>query len=148
MFYGAEIPRWKWFKHFNQGNSAEVELPPNVFDDANWLGIAVCALYWQSHEDPNIIGDRTTPDLEFNVLSCCLDSDVASDGLFDVKFERVLKKLKPWEFASDFTFFFYISRIRYLKFWRQCNLARVTFSSSSPCLGLHSCSLRLVQEGH
>ncbi|KAM5575896.1 hypothetical protein ABKV19_014705 [Rosa sericea] len=40
VFYGTEISKWKWFMHFNEGNSAEIQLPPNLFDDANWLGIA------------------------------------------------------------------------------------------------------------
>ncbi|KAM5575912.1 TMV resistance protein N-like [Rosa sericea] len=143
VFYGTEISKWKWFMHFNEGNSAEIQLPHNLYDDANWLGIAVCAFLWVSHEDSNMI--LRTPDSEFNVLSCCLDSDVAWDSLFDVKIQQLVPKLKPSEFSMDWTFFVYIPRGgKYFKFWRQCNLARLTYSSSSPCLGVHSCALRLV----
>ncbi|XP_050378973.1 TMV resistance protein N-like [Argentina anserina] len=143
VFYGTEISKWKWLMHFNPGNSAEIQLPSNLFDDANWLGIAVCAFLWVSHEDPNVI--LGTPDSDFNVLSCCLDSDVAWDSLFDVKVQQLVPKLKPSDLAVDLTWFVFIPRSgKYFKFWRQCNLARVTLLSSSPCLGLHSCALRLV----
>ncbi|PRQ21566.1 putative P-loop containing nucleoside triphosphate hydrolase, leucine-rich repeat domain, L [Rosa chinensis] len=143
VFFGAEISKWNWFMHFNEGNTAKIQLPPNLFYDANWMGIAVCGLCWASHEDSNIILDGS-PDTEYYVLNLCLDSDVGSDGLFDVKLQKLFGKLKPWEFETDITFFFYIPRVKYLKFWRQFNLARVTFSSSSPCLRVYSCALRLV----
>ncbi|XP_004310259.1 PREDICTED: TMV resistance protein N-like [Fragaria vesca subsp. vesca] len=43
FFYGNEISKGKWFQNFNEGSTAEIQLPLNLFDNATWLGIAVCA---------------------------------------------------------------------------------------------------------
>nr|XP_011457570.1 PREDICTED: uncharacterized protein LOC105349482 [Fragaria vesca subsp. vesca] len=46
LFERVEISKLKWFVPFiNQGNSAEIQLPPIVFDDDNWLGFAVCVQF-------------------------------------------------------------------------------------------------------
>ena len=136
------MSNWNCFMHFNEGESAKIQLPPNLFNDTNWMGIAVCGICRASHEDSNSID--SSPDAEYNVLNLCLDSGVSSGGLFDVRLQKLFGKLKPWEFETDITFFFYVPRVKYLKFFKQFNFARVTFSSSSPCLRVYTCALRLV----
>ncbi|XP_062025625.1 TMV resistance protein N-like isoform X2 [Rosa rugosa] len=53
-FWGAELSKWKRFMHFKEGNSAEIQLPANLFDDANWLGIVVCAFNLVSPKEPSL----------------------------------------------------------------------------------------------
>ncbi|XP_024172352.1 TMV resistance protein N-like [Rosa chinensis] len=143
-FEGAEIFKLKWFMPFiNQGNSAEIQLPLNVFNDDNWLGFAVCSQL--SHDQyPNISLGSTAADSEEVMLICCLASDVAWEGLFDYNFELRLKIQEPSEY--DATWFFYIPRTKVRSnVWRQCKLARITMLLSSPSSGVvHSCALRLL----
>ncbi|KAM5575889.1 hypothetical protein ABKV19_014699 [Rosa sericea] len=142
VFKGAKIFKWKRFMPFiNQGNSAEIQLPLNVFDDDNWLGFAVCS--GLSHDQyPNISLGSIAPDSEYVMLTYRLDSDVAWHGLFDFMSHANIKKLKPLEYETRFL---YIPRTHVLsKIWRQCKLARITMWLSSPYLVVHSCALRLL----
>lgn len=34
-----------WFSHQSIGPSVEIPLPPNLYNDENWMGIAVCAIF-------------------------------------------------------------------------------------------------------
>ncbi|XP_062025752.1 TMV resistance protein N-like [Rosa rugosa] len=142
-FEGAEISKWKWFMPFiNQGNSAEIQLPLNVFDDDNWLGFAVCC--WLSHDkDPNISHGSTTIDSENLKLNYRLESDVDWQGLFDGMIRTRIKMQESSKYRA--TQFLYVSRTKVnSKIWRQCKLARITTWFSNPCLAVHSCALRLL----
>ncbi|XP_004310264.1 PREDICTED: uncharacterized protein LOC101298965 [Fragaria vesca subsp. vesca] len=144
-FERGEIFRSKWFMPFiNQGNSAEIQLPPNLFDDDNWLGFAACSGL-SNNQYPNIgLGSSSSsgPDPEEYVrLTYRLDSDVAWHGLFDIMMKEDIKYHKLCEYATDFI---YIPRKVLNKVWRQSKLARITISFSSPCLAVQSCALRLL----
>ncbi|KAM2040150.1 hypothetical protein PS2_033679 [Malus domestica] len=135
-FPGIEIP--KWFAHLNKGGSAQIQLPPNLFDDANWMGIAACS-YASIHEHPTVILD--TPDSEFSrALYCYLDTNLPNVRLHGL--EHTNKAL--WLHACNFTWFTYAPRAKFSGSLNQCNLVRATFGSNSPGLGLHQCGLRLV----
>ncbi|PQQ08657.1 uncharacterized protein Pyn_37441 [Prunus yedoensis var. nudiflora] len=133
---GIAIP--KWFILSSEGNSAEIQLPRNLYNDGNWMGIAVCA-YLSIHEHPTIILD--TPDSEFTrVLICHLDTNVPW-----VNFRREEHTNKHmWLHACDFTWFLYIPRVLFSTSLNQCNLVRVTFGSNSLGLGFRECALRVV----
>nr|XP_004310272.2 PREDICTED: TMV resistance protein N-like isoform X2 [Fragaria vesca subsp. vesca] len=137
LFDRVEISKLKWFVPFiNQGNSAEIQLPPNVFDDDNWLGFAVC-VQWS----------RSSSSSEDVVLISRLDSDVAWHGLFDHKSHVIIGLFEtPKDELYDVTRFHYIPRaIVNSKMWRQCKLARITVWFSSPCAAVvHTCALRLL----
>ncbi|XP_062025777.1 TMV resistance protein N-like [Rosa rugosa] len=146
-FRGAEISKWKSFMHFMEGNSADIQLPPNLFDDATWLGIVVCAfnLVSVSTEDPSKT-PSTSNDAEYNVLTCRVGSGIALDRLYDLVCQECFELL---DYAYSTIWFLYIPRGArdgqcYHESWRQRKLARATFSSSSPCLEVYSCGLRLV----
>ncbi|KAM5575898.1 hypothetical protein ABKV19_014707 [Rosa sericea] len=131
-FEGDKIFKWRRFMSFiNQGNSAEIQLPLNLFDDDNWLGFAVCC-------QCNISLGSTAPDSEV-MFVCHLDSDVAWQGLFD---DNMHLKLKTS--VVDTTWFLYIPRTSLSKVWKQCKLARITMWWSCPRLAVHSCALRLL----
>ncbi|KAK9903182.1 hypothetical protein M0R45_001193 [Rubus argutus] len=139
-FYGAEISKWKWFMHIKQGNSAEIPLPPSLLDDANWLGIAICAFSRLCPNDQDSSLGRHISNPKSDVVTCRLDCD-----------GHVLYKWRPFTkfdapaFAKDVTWFLYVPRSdKWLKSWRQCKLARATFSWSSQCLAVQSCALGLV----
>ncbi|KAM5575899.1 TMV resistance protein N-like [Rosa sericea] len=142
-FKRVEISKLKWFMPFiNQGNSAEIQLPLNVFDDDNWLGFVV---YVQlSHDQyPNISHGSTTIDSEDVVLNFRLDSDVAWHGLFDLNMHLSFEIREPS--VLDTTWFLYLPRTKVCsRMWRQCQLARITMWFSRPCLAVHSCALRLL----
>ncbi|XP_062027383.1 TMV resistance protein N-like [Rosa rugosa] len=141
-FKRAEIYKWKWFMPFiNQGNSAEIQLPLNLFDDDNWLGFAVC--FQLSHDQyPNISHGNIALDSENVVLNYRLDSDVPWHGLFDFMMHADIKIPEQSEYYA--THFLYIPRTRVSKMWRQCKLARITLWFSSSCLAVHSCALGLL----
>lgn len=124
--------------HLNKGGSAQIQLPPNLFDDANWMGIAACS-YASIHEHPTVILD--TPDSEFSrALYCYLDTNLPNVRLHGL--EHTNKAL--WLHACNFTWFTYAPRAKFSGSLNQCNLVRATFGSNSPGLGLHQCGLRLV----
>ncbi|XP_004310256.1 PREDICTED: uncharacterized protein LOC101295592 [Fragaria vesca subsp. vesca] len=152
-FEGAQIFKSKWLMPFiNQGNSSEIRLPLNVFDDSNWLGFAVCYRFSQP-QYPKIGSPKqdegqtssTAPDSENVMVTLRLDS-----GLFDFKMPGSLARLPlsvlgPLEY--DATRFVFIPRTKCLvndKTWSDCKLARVTMWYVNPCLAVHSCALRLV----
>ncbi|XP_004310255.1 PREDICTED: uncharacterized protein LOC101295301 [Fragaria vesca subsp. vesca] len=143
VFERVEISKLKWFMSFiNQGNSAEIQLPQNLFDDDNWLGFAVC-FQLSPGQYPNISLGSSAPDSEDVVLSYCLDSDVAWKSLFDFKMNLSLKIREPS--TCDMTWIHHIPRAKCRSnMWRQCKLARITIWLSNPCLAVHNCALRLL----
>ncbi|KAK9930646.1 hypothetical protein M0R45_027679 [Rubus argutus] len=129
--------------HIRQGNSAEIPLPPSLLDDANWLGIAICAFTLLVGCAP-MIKTRVLAVIflipKYNGVTCRLDCD-----------GHVLHKWRPFTefddsgFAKDVTWFLYLPRSGiWLKSWRQCKLARATFSWSSQYFAMQNCALGLV----
>ncbi|XP_050135380.1 TMV resistance protein N-like [Malus sylvestris] len=136
-FAGIEIP--KWFLNPNKGDCAQIDMPPNLFDDGNWLGIAVSGSV-SIHEHPNIIHD--TPDSEF-------DREVICDLKPGVEFDNSLRlafgtEKEIWLHARDLTWFVYISRALFPESWNKCHIVSATLGSNGPGLGLHECAIRLV----
>ncbi|XP_004310270.1 PREDICTED: uncharacterized protein LOC101301643 [Fragaria vesca subsp. vesca] len=139
-FKGVNISKLEWFMPFiNQRNSAEIQLPLNVFDDDNWLGFAVC-FQLSGDQYPNSSLGSTDPDSEDHILSFRLDSDVAWQGLFDSDMHFSLQPS-----GYDATWFYYTPRTAARKeVWRQCKLARITVWLSTPRLAVQGCALRLL----
>ncbi|XP_024162476.1 uncharacterized protein LOC112169642 [Rosa chinensis] len=139
-FPGINIP--KWFTNLNKGSSAEISLPPKLFDDGNWLGISVCA-YVSVQQHPTNIIDISNPDSQNSrELICYLDY---------TNVVRVISLPFPaeaghgmWSHPCDFSWFIYIPRVRFSSFLNECNAATATIGSNSLDLGLQECALRLV----
>ncbi|KAM1030009.1 hypothetical protein FF1_033914 [Malus domestica] len=134
---GIEFP--KWFLNPNKGDSAQIEVPQNLYDDGNWLGIAL-SVSSSIHEHPNIIND--TPDSEFaRELICDLNTQVDRDNKLRFTFDT---DKDMWLHAHDLIWFVYIPRALFPESWNQLNLVGATFGSNGPGLGLHECAIRLV----
>ncbi|ONH89628.1 hypothetical protein PRUPE_8G005400 [Prunus persica] len=142
-YSGIKIPNWFTLTqnlHEGLGNSAEIQVPQNLYEDGNWKGIAICA-HMSIREHPTIILD--TPDSEFTrELFCHLDTNFSG-----VKFrlvERTNDKAMWLNNACNFSWFIYMPRAQFSESLNQCNLVRVTFGSNSSGLGVHNSALRLV----
>ncbi|KAB1210030.1 TMV resistance protein N [Morella rubra] len=52
----------EWFSHHSRGNSAAIDLPPNLYHDDSWMGIAVCTSF-SIHGDPETILNNLVPEI-------------------------------------------------------------------------------------
>ncbi|KAB1220878.1 hypothetical protein CJ030_MR3G006309 [Morella rubra] len=52
----------EWFSHHSCGNSAAINLPPNLYHDDSWMGIAVCTSF-SIHGDPKTILNNLVPEI-------------------------------------------------------------------------------------
>ncbi|KAK9933058.1 hypothetical protein M0R45_020271 [Rubus argutus] len=136
-FYGAEISKWKWFMHVKQGNSAEIPLPPNLWDDDNWLGIAICAFSRLCPKDLSKSLGGAISNSEYNLVTCGVDCDGHVHHM-----PIPLTEFDASGFSRDVTLFIYKPRSD--ECWRQCKLARATCSWSSQYLAVQSCAVGLV----
>ncbi|KAM1262430.1 hypothetical protein ACFX13_028240 [Malus domestica] len=101
-FPGIKIPKW-FGQLYRSGSHARIQLPPNLYDDSNWLGVAVC-VYFAVHEHRPT--NETTPDSEetcpaqtYPALVCELLTNVASERIFGAEFTN--KAINPdiWQHA-------------------------------------------------
>ncbi|KAB2626686.1 TMV resistance protein N-like [Pyrus ussuriensis x Pyrus communis] len=146
-FPGIKIPKW-FGQLYRSGSHARIQLPPNLYDDSNWLGVAVCGYFTVHEHRPT---NETTPDSEETcpaqthpALVCELLTNVASKRIFGTEFTNKAMWLDAWLDACCFTWFIYIPCVLFSRSLNQCDRICAILTTRNPDIWPHACARRLV----
>lgn len=135
---------WEWFEYYNFGHSVTMALPPNLYNDTNWLGLALCAQFSiLEHPDANHSGlNLGIP----HYLTCYLETDRGS--VEPIHAYRTNNKELEWSYKlGGFIWLSYIPRGWFLdEQLNECIRLEASIGSDRGGLRVHKCGLRLVYE--
>ncbi|XP_042961209.1 uncharacterized protein LOC122295976 isoform X3 [Carya illinoinensis] len=134
----------EWFNHQSRGPLVNIQLPPNIMNDRNWMGLALCATY--SIHDDQYPTDLSRENPNSNVshkLFCGLVTDLGV--LMPPNVISLTKEKCMWLYLRGFLWLAYIPR-RFLRdgLYNLCSEIKAFFGSNCPKLTVQSCSLRLL----
>ncbi|KAG7943390.1 hypothetical protein I3843_15G035800 [Carya illinoinensis] len=143
----AFLPQTKvpeWFNHQSRGPLVNIQLPPNIMNDRNWMGLALCATY--SIHDDQYPTDLSRENPNSNVshkLFCGLVTDLGV--LMPPNVISLTKEKCMWLYLRGFLWLAYIPH-RFLRdgLYNLCSEIKAFFGSNCPKLTVQSCSLRLL----
>ncbi|XP_062017636.1 disease resistance protein Roq1-like [Rosa rugosa] len=125
----TEIP--DWFGHPNE-RSGEIQLPPSLGGDENWIGVAICASYSPLQLNPQVSA----------YLKCVLRTEMSN--LTSVhRYQMTNEEVKCVSSERKFIWLSYLPRHWFFYQLNDESALRASFSSS-PGLWFEECGLRLV----
>ena len=135
-----EIPEWflskkeipEWFKHQRFGSFRPIPLPPNLFSNKNWKGIALCVIFVvPSHSNDVSPGEDTK---YFHEFYCRLDrsGDLIA---FDVPKETYVGSFGVW---------LYISHARFRKHLDERSCITPFIGTNSLDIEINMCRARIL----
>ncbi|KAM5585404.1 disease resistance protein Roq1-like [Rosa sericea] len=128
----TEIP--DWFGHPNE-RSVEIQLPPSLGGDENWIGVAICASYSPVQLNPQVSA----------YLKCVLRTEM--NNLTSVHRHQMTNEEVKWCVSSErkFIWLSYLPRHWFFYQLNDESALRASSFSSSPGLWFkEECGLRLV----
>ena len=127
----------------HSGPSVAFKLCPSLYDNPDWAGIALCAVFtFLKH--PTIINDSLGSEISHG-FTCYFGSDVGRTIQID-------KNITESEFKKsslnqrDFIWLLYIPRVLIVDGLKKCNIVKALFESESQDLMVHKCGHGLISK--
>lgn len=145
-FPPSEIPDWFSSPSFN-GYSVTIQLPSNVYNDGDWIGLVLCA-YFSELEHPlttTFSSDYFDPEIPHHLV-CHLELEFERDGIDPLHRHQITKE----EFNKlqcdhgEFMWLSYIPRHWFSYQLNYCNVIEACFASDRGRWRAHKCGLRLL----
>jgi hypothetical protein len=140
VFRQTQIP--KWFTHQNpEGSSVPILLPPDLYENSSWRGIALCTVF---EVDKNLNNeDSAVQDSKcFHEFICRLDMD---GGVVDSPLVFTFPKDKFYR-PGSFGLWLYISQARFRERLDVRGCISPSITSNSPDVEIKLCGARLLYE--
>ncbi|KAG6620988.1 hypothetical protein I3842_Q046300 [Carya illinoinensis] len=133
----------EWFDHQSRGASVNIHLPPNIMNDRNWMGLALCATFSVHEDHPTDLSNENPKSNVSHKLICGLDTDLG--GLAPIFTIRLAEEKCMWFYLRGFLWLAYIphGRLR-AGLCNPCSEIKALFGSNCPNLTVQNCSLRLL----
>lgn len=132
----------EWFGHHqSRDHSVEIQLPPCLSSDGNWIGLALCARFSDLENRTTSI-DKVNP--EIPKLVCHLETEKSS--LEDLHHYRPTNEEFKWLCPTGFIWLSYIPRQWFQDQLNECDLLEASFASENRGLFAEMCGLRLVYQ--
>nr|XP_048319464.1 uncharacterized protein LOC112493411 [Ziziphus jujuba var. spinosa] len=136
MIYDSCFPPTEildWFRLHSTGSSLTIQLPPSLYGDGNWIGLALCAYFsdLQHQEIPH----RLTCQMKTEKVG------LESQHEFQITNEE-LKKLN----SGEFIWMSYIPRRWFSDRLKHCSLIEASFESDRQKLSAYKCGARLLYQ--
>ena len=80
--YNSSFPTRRtplWFNHHSRGHSVTIDIPPNLYDDCNWLGLALYAsfsIHWDREKSVSSINSSHFLYCRFQTSNAGLDDQI------------------------------------------------------------------------
>jgi hypothetical protein len=142
-FPEREIP--EWFRNQNKGNSVTIEIPQKLFNDRNWMGFVMCAVF-PFHKHETAVRNNLESGIPHRVI-CQLQTDIAGmspiSTPYSISEDEVLISLCKHAFL--WVSFTPSGNWMGSDYWNQMSWAKFSFLSDSPDVSSAvKCGVRLV----
>ncbi|XP_008240877.1 PREDICTED: TMV resistance protein N-like [Prunus mume] len=132
----------EWFGHQSSGPSVKIPLPPNLYEDTNWIGLALCA-YFSVLDRSTTDLDNLNPEISHHLI-CHLESDRGTiEPIHDY---CTTNEEFQWLPFGGFVWVSYIPRAWFSDQLNECDVLEASFASDHEAFTVHECGLRLVYQ--
>ncbi|KAM1441118.1 hypothetical protein ACFXTO_009269 [Malus domestica] len=132
----------EWFGDQSNGSSVIIPLPPNLYSDTNWKGLALRS-YFSVGENPTAELDNLNRDIPHHLI-CHLESERGTiEPLHDY---CTTNEEFQWLYFGGFIWVAYIPRASFLDQLNGCSILKASIASDHEACNVHSCGLRLVNQ--
>ncbi|XP_030962619.1 uncharacterized protein LOC115983903 isoform X3 [Quercus lobata] len=139
-FPQSEIP--EWFSHQSTNRpSVRIELPPNSYDNPDWMGFAFCAVF-SFHKHPTAVCNNLNSEFT-HIFSCHSKTNLGCMSplfFYGIHEDDVLISLHQ----RAFIWVSFLPRGILLPEWRQCTWVEFSFLSGSPDVSPLKCAVDLL----
>ncbi|KAL4594440.1 hypothetical protein ACB092_12G021100 [Castanea dentata] len=139
-FPTRRTPRW-FDHHCCLGHSVTIEIPPNLYKDNNWLGLALYASILIPSDQENAISANSSHFLycQFQMRKASLDNQILVC--------RTTDEEKTWlKFLRGLIWISYIPGEALKNMLHQCGHIKASFVSDWPSVMVQKCGLRLLYQ--
>ncbi|KAG7946358.1 hypothetical protein I3843_14G036800 [Carya illinoinensis] len=129
----------EWFNHHSNEPSVTFKLPSNLYEDSNWLGLALCASFSVDKDSAAIIENLETS----QELICHLETDIGSVEPLHHVYHPTKEDFMLIQLGM-FTWLSYIPRGSLPEWLNQCTRIKASIASDCPNLAVQKCGFRLI----
>ncbi|KAG2666088.1 hypothetical protein I3760_15G039000 [Carya illinoinensis] len=133
----------EWFNYHSNEPSVGFELPPDFYNDNNWLGLAICASFWV-YEDDKAAHDKMLDLGNPHYLLCLLDTDIGSVNP-DLHSHRPFTEEEiKWVRQGEIMWLLFIPKGSLPGWLNQSTRIEASIASDCPSLRVHKCGFQLL----
>jgi hypothetical protein len=132
----------EWFSHTNSGYSVTIDIPPNLYNDNNWMGLALCACFSFGGDLKTILDTWTSKIRHF--LHCQFRTNDLDDffGACGTSRAEIVWLIS----LGRFIWIYYVPGEPFKDMLRQCSHIEASFVSDWPGVTVQKCGLRLLYQ--
>ncbi|KAB2631337.1 TMV resistance protein N-like [Pyrus ussuriensis x Pyrus communis] len=119
----------------SNGSSVRVPLPPNLYSDTNWKGLALCA-YFSVGENPTAELDNSNRDIPHHLI-CVLESEIGT--IEPIHYYCTTNEEFQWLYFGGFIWVSYIPRASFSDQLNGCSIVNASIASDHEACNVHSC---------
>ena len=134
----------EWFGHPSPGHSVTIDIPPNLYNDNNWMGFALCVCF-SLHGDPKNFFDHVFSEIP-QYLYCHFRTTVAGVDDQILAFRTGKAEIMWLNNIGRFIWISYVPGEPFKYMLRQCNCIEGLFVSDWPGVMVQECGLRLLYQ--
>jgi hypothetical protein len=123
-----------------------IPLPPNLYDDSTWLGLALCVSFSVKEHGTTIVDIRDLP-APCNFITCLLETDIC--GLGHVRMFHMYRLTKEDLMLfqpTGFIWLSYIPRESFPNWLNQSHFIKASIGTDLLGLTVHKCGFRLLYQ--
>ncbi|PON67246.1 TIR-NBS-LRR-like protein, partial [Parasponia andersonii] len=128
-----EIP--EWFDHQSGSSASKIQLPQNLQEDKNWMGLVICAAF-SIHEQPSSFSEST-----FKIL-CHLTTSRSCVNVAPL--HSITKDKFSWLHVRGFIWLTYVPHHQLLTELTQASHISARIYNPTPGLVVNKCGIRLL----
>ena len=143
--YNSSFPTGRtplWFNHHSRGHSVTIDIPPNLYDDCNWLGLTLYASFlipWGRENSVSSINSSHFLYCQFQTSNAGLDDQFLVCRTTDEDHKRLQK-------IFGFIWISYIPGEALKDMLHLCGHIKASFVSDWPSVMVQKCGLRLLYQ--
>ncbi|KAF3953508.1 hypothetical protein CMV_021059 [Castanea mollissima] len=148
-FPTRSTPRW-FNHHYRLGHSVTIEIPPNLYEDNNWLGLALCASIFIPGEHASMFFPREQENAvstnSSHFLYCQFQTSKASLDNQILVCRTTIEEHKWLHQLFGLIWISYIPSEALKDMLHQCGHIKASFVSDWPSVTVQKCGLRLLYQ--
>ncbi|KAG7943392.1 hypothetical protein I3843_15G035900 [Carya illinoinensis] len=134
----------EWFSYHSNEALVGFELPPDFYNDSNWLGLAMCASFWV-HEDDKVAHVKMLDLGNPHYLSCLLDTDIGSVVPLHSHRPFTEEEIKLVR-QGEIMWLSFIPKGSLPEWLNQCTRIEASIASDCPSLRVQKCGFRILSQ--